>query len=182
VTGPEGPDKVEADKRLRQLEKQVPGLEGPLDALDLTGAQLVGGAAHLGPGKELPTRQQYSGPMEIDVVARTDAQNLRLRAHRGSWVIFNWEGKAGELRVHRPDAGNMGWLGSQAASKPYPLTPHVWYHIRWLLSETGMTISVDGVVVFQENFKYDLTGRDTIRVVAIDSPLEVHSFSVKRAK
>jgi hypothetical protein len=182
ATGPEGPEKTDIDKRLRQLEKLVPGLEGPLDAVDLSNVRMVGGAAHLDGGKELPTRQQYTGPIEIDVVARTEAQNLRLRAHRGSAVIFNWEGKAGELRVHRPDGGVNVETGSVIASKPWPLTPRVWYHIRWLLTETGMTLSVDGVVVFQESGRYNLSGAETIRVAAMNSPLEVRSFSVKRTK
>jgi hypothetical protein len=181
ATGPEGPERAEIEKRLRQLEKQVPGLEGPLDAVDLAQVKMVGGAAHLDPGKELPTRQQFTGPIEIDVVARTEAQNLRLRAHRGSVIIFNWEGKPGELRVHRPD-GRTTESGSFVGGKPFPLTPRVWYHIRWLLTETGMTVSVDGVVVFQESGRYDLTTHETIRVAAVDSPLEVRSFNVKRAK
>jgi hypothetical protein len=45
-----------------------------------------------------------------------------------------------------------------------------------------MTLSVDGVVVFQESGRYNLSGAETIRVAAMNSPLEVRSFSVKRAK
>ena len=84
-------------------QTQEPGSEGPLDALDTSGAQLVNGAVRLKPEQSLPSRKHYSGAVEIDVVARTDARNIRLRGPRGSAVIFNWEQKPGELRVHRPD-------------------------------------------------------------------------------
>ena len=43
-------------------------------------------------------------------------------------------------------------------------------------------ISVDDVIVFQEKRKYDLSGREPIRVAAADCPIEVQSFSVKRLK
>jgi hypothetical protein len=182
LPGRDASDEAEIDLRLRLLGEQVPGLEGPLDALDLSRSKFGDGGPRLEPGQELPSRRLYSGPVEIDLVARTDARNIRLRAHRGSAVIFNWEAKAGELRVQRPDGNSKTESGSIAASKPCPLTPLVWYHIRWFLTEAGMVVSVDDVVVFQEKRRYDLSGREPIRVAAADCPIEVQSFSVKRLK
>jgi hypothetical protein len=182
LPGRDAVDEAEIDRRLRLLGEQVPGLEGPLDALDVSRSRLGDGVPRLEPGQELPSRRLYSGPVEVDLVARTDARNIRLRAHRGSAVIFNWEGKAGELRVQRPDGNSKTESGSVAASKPSPLTPQVWYHIRWVVTEAGMAVSVDDVVVFQEKRKYDLSGREPIRVAAADCPIEVQSFSVKRLK
>jgi hypothetical protein len=45
-----------------------------------------------------------------------------------------------------------------------------------------MTVSVNDAVVFQEVRKYDLSGREPIRVAAAHGPIEVRAFSVKRIK
>jgi hypothetical protein len=46
------------------------------------------------------TRQSYSGPVQITVVARTDKHSIRLNAFNSGTAIFNWEVRPGELRVH----------------------------------------------------------------------------------
>jgi hypothetical protein len=182
LPGRDAQDEAEIDKRLRALVDQVPGLVGPLGDLDISEGQLVDGAVRLKPGQSLPSRRHYSGAVVIDVVARTDARNIRVRGPRGSVVIFNWEQKAGEMYVAGPDGNDKPDSGSVIASKQCPLTPHVWYHIRWRLTERGMVVSVNDVVVLREVRKYDLTGREPIRVAAADSSIEVRSFSVKSLK
>src|SRR5262249_59941783 len=108
---------------------------------------------------------------------------LGLRGPRGSVLIFNNnEGRAGELRILRPDGSERAESGSLAVSKPCPLTPDEWYVIRWLLTENGMAVSVNNSLVYREDRKYDLSGREAIRVAAVESPVEVRAFSVKRAK
>jgi len=52
----------------------------------------------------LPTRDSYSGAVEITVVARTEApKHPSARTAWGPVVIFNWENNPRQLRVHRPD-------------------------------------------------------------------------------
>lgn len=53
----------------------------------------------LEPNRSVSTRQQFGG-FELTIVARTEAENIRLHAQRGSCVIFNWEGnpRAGHAR------------------------------------------------------------------------------------
>jgi hypothetical protein len=172
----------EIDRRLRRLAEDAPGVDGPLDDLDVPRDKIVDGAVRLPPQHELSSRRLYAGPVEVVMAARTAGNNLRLRGPRGSVLVFNWEGKAGDLRVLRPDGNERVESGSLAVSKPCPLTPEEWYVIRWLLTEGGMAVSVNNNLVYKEDRRYDLSTREPIRVASVESPIEVRAFGVKRAK
>jgi serine/threonine protein kinase len=128
--------------------------------------------------REILTREAYSGPIEITVIARTDKNNIRLRGGRGSCVIFNWERKAEELRITRPD-GQQPESGSLATASVTPLEPNTWYALRWILTEDGMAVAVNGQIVFSENRKNDLSGRYSIRIHSVDSDIDVKCFHVR---
>lgn len=172
----------EIDKRLRRLADDAPGVEGPLDDLDVPRDKIVDGAVRLPPQHELSSRRLYAGAVEVVLVARTAGNSLRLRGPRGSVLVFNWEGKAGDLRILRPDGNERIESGSLAISKPCPLAPDEWYVIRWLLTEGGMAVSVNNNLVYKEDRRYDLSTREPIRVASVESPVEVRAFSAKRAK
>ena len=139
------------------------------------------GAARLtGDHKILETRQPFSGPIEVTALARTAKNSIRLRWAKGSAVIFNWENKPEELRVHRPDgAPDQPEKGSVATAEVKPLSPNTWHLLRWRVTERGMTVEVDDKVVFTENHKNDLSARAPVMVSAEDSDVEVLSFTVK---
>jgi len=143
--------------------------------LDISKAQVVDGHLHIVPNgiTSITTKQAYSGPVEITVVARTENQNIRLHAYKGATVIFNWEGKINELRVHRPD-------GAEGIGVPFtPLAPNTWYTLRWKIDIDGMEVFVDEKSVFSEKQKYDLSVAERFDVAAVNSVVDVKSFVVK---
>jgi serine/threonine protein kinase len=175
----EGLAEARVEKRIRTLTEQSPELLSLWDHVDLGAARVVDGVLRLTPEQSVPTRRAYSGSVDITIIARTEKNNIRMRAFRGGEVIFNWECKQGELRVARPDGREVGPPGSLAASKPLPLQPNTWYVLRWRITPKGMDVSVDGQVVFMETSKYDLSVKQPVRVAAADSVIEVKSFIVK---
>jgi hypothetical protein len=59
---------------------------------DIAQATVKDDFLHLPSGdKDILTRAAYSGPLEITLVARTERNNLRLRAYKTAGLIFNWE-------------------------------------------------------------------------------------------
>ncbi|HEY7326824.1 MAG TPA: hypothetical protein VH592_04250 [Gemmataceae bacterium] len=128
--------------------------------------------------KEILTRESYSGPIEITVIARTEKNNIRMRGGRGSCVIFNWERKPQELRVTRPD-GQQPESGSVATASVTPLLPNTWYVLRWILTEDSMVVAVNGQIVFSENRTNDLSGKYPIRIHGVDSDIDVRFFNVR---
>lgn len=95
-------------------------------------------------------------------------------------MIFNWEGNPAELRVHRPDGNEKGEGCTLANPKVTPLKPNTFNTLKWLLIPEGMTISVNGVVVFSEKKEYDLNVESKIAVVSLKSAIVVKEFRVTR--
>ncbi|MEI8382977.1 MAG: hypothetical protein WCJ09_22845 [Planctomycetota bacterium] len=145
--------------------------------LDLGKAKVVGDAFQVNKFARIFTKEEFSGPIEINAVARTEKDNIRFRAYRGSCVIFNWEAKSGELRATRPD-GSEQESGSIAASLQRPLKPGVWYRLRWRLTDDGMQVFVNDDLVFAEDKPYMLTAKQRIDIGAVESVLEVRDFHV----
>jgi hypothetical protein len=87
-------------------------------------------------------------PFVIRTRAKTDSVNLRLYYGAGI-IIFNWEDNPGELRVHDPKTGQI-----TSAAEKGRILPNDWHAIVWEVLETGMKISVDGVVRFQNRQNY----------------------------
>jgi hypothetical protein len=147
--------------------------------LDLSNATVMGNFLRIAPDKAVVTKQSYSGPVDISVLAKTNKDNIRLHAFKGGIVIFNWEGNRGDLRIHRPDDVNEQ-VGSVAVSKQIPLKADTWYTLRWKIKEDGMEVLVDGKVVFSETQKYDLSKPCPIRISgALGSVVDVQFVQIQ---
>jgi hypothetical protein len=178
-------DQTRVEKRIASLLKQIPDLRASWDLLDFPKASVKDGFLRLSPPnrRSLVTKMSYAGPIEINAVARTNGKNIRLYAGPGGMLIFNWEGKAGELRVHRPDDLARGAQGSLASSKPAPLNPDTWYALRWRITENGMAVYVNELPVFAEVKHYDLSAKWPVKASqAIDSVVDVKSLTVTRPR
>jgi WD40 repeat protein len=169
------------EKGIRQHNKDYPVTAW--GHLNFSQATPTLGALHLSKGdKGIVTRESYSGPIEITLLARTEKNNIRLRAGKGACVIFNWELKPEELRVTRPDGNDRAESGSQATAVVKPLQPNTWYLLSWRIEEEGMTISVNERVVFSEEHKNDLSEKHPISAHSVDSAIDVLSFTVRPLK
>lgn len=88
----------------------------------------------------ISTRESYTGPIEINVVARPITNSIRLRAFQGG-VIWNWEENPSELRVGRPDQ-------RIAAAAVTPLAANTWYRLRQRITAKETEVFVDDKLVF----------------------------------
>jgi hypothetical protein len=172
-------DQARIEKRIGQLLDQVLTLNNAWDHLDLGQVQVVDVALHIKPQQEVLTKQSYAAGIEINLIVRTEKNNIRIDAFGGGELVFNWDVKPGEMRVHRPDNPAKGQVGTLAVSKPAPTAPKVWHKVRWRISENGMEVAVDGNVVFTEAAKYDLSTKRPVRLWALDSVIEARSFIVR---
>lgn len=84
------------------------------------------------------TSAKFSPPFTVRLRAKTDSTNLRLYYNAGL-VIFNWERRQDELRVHDPLTDKIKAL----SGKGY-IEPGQWHDIVWDIQPDGMSISVDG--------------------------------------
>ena len=74
------------------------------------------------------TKEEFTGPVEMRIVVRTPANDIRLHGPTGSCVIFNWGDNPQELRLTRPDGKNDVWeSGSLMRSPMKPLKLDTWY-------------------------------------------------------
>jgi WD40 repeat protein len=110
------------------------------------------------------TKQSYTGDVDITVVARTNNRNIRLYAFNGASIIFNWELRPDELRITRPNGRIGSESGTLATAKVQRLATDTWYTLRWLITRNGMSIYVDGQMVFEEKMPYDLSTPAPIKV------------------
>jgi hypothetical protein len=182
MPGLDGKQKRKIETQLKSLYKEDSLLGEPWPHLVLDDATVAEGSFSLRNLKAAPTKRAYQGPIEFTVVARTAKNNIRLCAGCGGMVIFNWELKGGELRVHRPDGPGGMTVGSFAGGKQAPLGPNKWYELRWRLTTTGMKVWVDGKLVFEEDQPYDLSAREPVAVQAFDSVIDVKSVVVRRIR
>lgn len=145
--------------------------------VDTSRATLKGDYFRLAPNTHVSTHQKFGG-FELTIVARTEAENIRLHAQRGSCVIFNWEVNPRELRVCRPDGRGGRESGSIATARVTPLKPNTWYTIKWRLVEEGMQVLVDGKVVFEEARANDLSAPEPVVVASVRSNVDLKEFHV----
>jgi WD40 repeat protein len=180
-----GIDRARVEGRVKALEK-APGVRGPWDHLDLSDVQMRGSFVRI-PGSDakkscyLTARESYSGSVEITVVARTEAGNIRLVGPRGSALAFNPKGNQRELHVWRPDGNEREESGTDVwGLMPRPLASRTWYTLRWKITSKGMEVTVNGARVFAEVRSYDLSFRHPLRVGGGDSVVDVRSFVVRQ--
>ncbi|HEX3872335.1 MAG TPA: protein kinase [Pirellulales bacterium] len=154
-----------------------PGL-GPKKWQDFQseGEVVFGDAARIMGDSYVLSRQSFTGPLDIMLIARTDSKNIRLHAHGKSHVIWNWEVKPRELRVVRPD-------GTKAQAEVEALKPNTWYRLRWKIRPDGSSIYVDDKLVFQESAPYDVSISSPIKVSSAKAAVvELQSFVVSAPK
>jgi hypothetical protein len=148
--------------------------------LDISQATVTLGALRLKKkDKAIVSRASYSGPIEVTVLARTEKNNIRLHAGKGACVIFNWEVKREELRVCRSDGTDRPASGSVATAVLKPLQPKTWYLLTWQITDHGTTVWVNGLPIFSEAHKNDLSAKRPVSVHSADSDIEVLSFTIR---
>jgi hypothetical protein len=148
--------------------------------LDLSKVEVKEGFFRIPPNTLVTTKKSYKGALEIALVARTEAENIRLHAHRGATVIFNWEINPAELRFHRPDGNEQGQGSTLATTKVTPLKPNTYYALRWLLTPQGTAVSENGHIVFTEKKDYDLEIETKITIGVCKSKVDLKEFKVTR--
>ncbi|MDB5314135.1 MAG: hypothetical protein JWO38_8337 [Gemmataceae bacterium] len=166
----------------RRVEEVDP--PGPWDHLELGGGEVVGDFVRVARESQVRTKEEFTGPVEMRVVARTPADDIRLFGPSGSCVIFNWGANPNELRLTRPD-GRPTVLesGSLIRSPVKPLKPDTWYTLRWRLTATEFTVWVDDKVVFTEKGKYTLGAKAALMVGATSAnTVDVKSVTVRSLK
>ena len=120
----------------------------------------------------LQTPDHFRPPVEITIVAKTSATNLRI-GYAADQVIFNWEVNGSELRVdggpangqHRP---NMGAI---------PRNTYV--TIRWVVTPKSQSIFVNGDLRFRHTGDYSHIDRP-VSVFTHQSTVTVKSIRVTR--
>jgi hypothetical protein len=170
------------EQRLKELNKILPQQPGRWEHLDITNATVMSsgsvGFLRINRRRDIRTRDSYSGPIEITLVARTEKDNLKLGAFLGAGLIFN-PSKGRELQVFRPDGTTKPESGSRITGPTVVLAPNTWYRITWRITDRGMTVWVDDRLVFQEKQKYNLSQAMPVLVRAVDSWVDVRSLSVQ---
>jgi hypothetical protein len=156
---------------------------GTFDHLVLNNATRMGDFVQLSPNSEIDTKESYTGPIEITVVARTAKNDIRLHAFNGASVTFNWWSNSDRLYVTRPD-GVQGKLqsGSLATAKVRPLDPNKWYALTWRITGEGMQVLVDGKTIFSEFKKNNLSTNRSVTMTSAGSKFDVRSLAVTRLK
>jgi hypothetical protein len=87
------------------------------------------------------------------------------------------------LGVHLPTGDNRRDYSGSFVTPPFrPLAANTWYTLRWRLTSTGTTISVDGLQVFSQKGKFALTEKYPIRVGASEHAVDVRSVVVTPVK
>jgi hypothetical protein len=184
--GAKGNPRVEAPGKQSVPPVVDPPVAGALardwGPLDTTGFAVEEDFVRVTPGMVCYTKQAYSGPLEITVIARTEQQNIRLHAFKGACVIFNWEGNMNELRVTRPDGQEHRESGSLATAPVEPLAFNTWHVLRWRIDVQGMQVMANNKTVFLERRANDLSDARKVGIGAMTSLVDVRFFEVKALK
>jgi len=144
----------------------------PWTDFNLDGNQVIDDLVRVTHGR-LSTKLTYAGDIEITVVARTNKNNIRLRAFENAQVIWNWEVNPNELRVHRPD-------DSQVGAPVEALAPNKWYRLTWRIKRRDVYVLVNGRTVFHERPDRYLARLAPVCLETGDgSVVDVKSFEVR---
>lgn len=169
--------KERAKRRLDEIEPSR-----PWDHLDIGDAELIDDFLRMSPSMIL-TKELFTGPVEMRVVVRFPANDIRLAGPSGSSVIFNWGDNPQELQLHRPDGNTKDEkIGSLMKAPAQALKFNIWYTLRWRLTASEYTVWVDEKIVFSEKRKYTLTSKEPIRLFAIPAGVDVKSFTARSVK
>ena len=120
----------------------------------------------------LSTPAHFRPPVEITIVAKTSATNLRI-GYAADQVIFNWEGDGNQLRVDGGPASGQHRPGRGA------VPPNRYVTIRWVVTPKSQAIFVDGDPRFRHNGDYSGIDRP-VSVFTYESTVTVKSVGVKQ--
>ena len=95
----------------------------------------------------LSTPARFRPPVDITIVAKTSATNLRI-GYAADQVIFNWEVNGDELRVDGGPANGQHRPGRGAIPRNQYVT------IRWVVTPKSQAIYVNGQLRFRHNGDY----------------------------
>ncbi len=84
------------------------------------------------------TSGTFRPPFVVRLRAKTDSTNLRIYYNSGM-VIFNWERRQDQLRVHDPLTNQI-----HAVDDKGHIEPGEWHDIIWEVDSDRMSITVDG--------------------------------------
>ena len=122
------------------------------------------------------TKKEYAPPFALRIKAKTDSKNLRLY-YKAGIVIFNWEGKENELRIHDPATGeNMGVEG-----KGY-IEPDKWHDITWEVYPNGMRVLLKGEELARKHGDYAKLKASVGIGPAFGSVISLESFRIEALK
>jgi hypothetical protein len=121
---------------------------------------------------QLSTPAAFRPPVEITIVAKTSATNLRM-AYAADQVIFNWEGNGDELRVDGGPADGRHKAGAGA------IPPDTYVTIRWLVTPKRQTIFVNDKLRYKHDGDYSQIDRP-VSVFTYESTVTVKLIKVKQ--
>ena len=182
VPGLDGLGRTTAEKRINKVDFHLRASTkaAAWDHLDIRQAKVKDDFLRLQKRLMITTGQAYAGPIEIHLVARTEKNNIRLHAFQTARLIFNWEAKPDELRIHWNDGKGGTNSGSHSSAFEWgPLKPNTWYDLTWRITDKGMKVFVNGKEIFSELKKQNLNIRGPVTVHAMDSVIDVKSLTVR---
>jgi hypothetical protein len=156
------------------VKVDCPGTE----SIRLTGVPLSPDAIWSEKGIELEADDVLSAPghfrppVDITIVAKTSATNLRM-GYAADQVIFNWEGNGSELRVDGGPADGHHQPGRGA------IPPNQYVTIRWVVTPKSQAIYVNDQLRFRHNGDYSQIDRP-VSVFTYQSTVTVKSVRVGR--
>lgn len=99
------------------------------------------------------TAKCYRVPLLIDLTAKTDSTNIRLKFANGG-IVFNWEHDPDALKWNDPEDGAGETIRGSGR-----LAANEWAHIQWYMDEKLSVVLVGGQIVHAVRGSYaDLSG------------------------
>lgn len=136
----------------------------------------------------IPTRQKYSGPLDITIETRGPRdQDVSFIAPGGAMVTFRYDRKSEQnhvLVIRRPDKSN-GEPGTMATNPlSLALEANKWNILHWEIKSTGMEVSINDRLFFRdtEDMEYNLTAKYPVMIRVNQATIEVKSVTVKSIK
>jgi hypothetical protein len=127
-------------------------------------------------GARVLTTNKYKPRFAVHVNAKTDSKNLRLYYNVGV-LIFNWETKEDELRIHDPATGEETGIADQGK-----IEPDKYHDIVWELYPDGMGVLVDGNERARKLGEYEKLDAPLGIGPAFGSVITMTSFRVEELK
>ena len=111
------------------------------------------------------TTSLYAAPLVITAVVKADSKSFHLFFRRDGMVAFNWGQREGDLHYQDPRSGRAREVADQGH-----LPKDTWVTVRWVISDDGASIDVDGVqrATFKANYQ-GLSGRIGVGVNGANS-------------